>query len=304
MKGWVMAMGTRRSSKALHNFTMPGELRWGNQRHLRCTKVNTDERIAPLRRFTAVDAHTSDRSRIENSVQHRRDGRDGERRRDRVPSFEFMHGSHKSGVTPTPALGGGWEFSDGDEEISAVRERVMFDLQAAADRIRDAIFKDGLEKGEVPGYPTPAVPSAEGEIHMPWNLRTRRDAGKTQVSRLVCSLNADAATDARDALKINSGLCQASAEVSAAAADKSIKLRSSGGCYRAAIGKKRERPKFALALSKTEIENDFLGMVGRRPARRPKKRARIIQRQLDALFPGLCLKEATHDMYKVSEAAP
>ncbi|KAL6573718.1 hypothetical protein OROHE_002177 [Orobanche hederae] len=299
-----MATGTERSSKALHNFTMPGELRWGNQRHLRCIKVNTDGRIAPLRRLTTVDSHTTDRSRLENSDQHRRAGRDGERRRDRVSSVEFMHGSHKSGPTPPPALGGGWEFSDGDEGISAVRERVMFDLQAAADRIRDAIFKDGLEEGEVSGYTTPAVPSAGGEIHMPWNLRTRRAAAKTQVSRLVSSLNADAATAAAgDALKINSGLCQASAEVSAAA-DKSINLRSSGGAHRAAIGEKRERSKFAVALSKTEIEDDFFGMVGRRPARRPKKRARIVQRQLDALFPGLWLKEVTHDMYKVSEAAP
>ncbi|KAL6529219.1 hypothetical protein OROGR_014842 [Orobanche gracilis] len=301
-----MAMRTERSSKALHNFTIPGELRWGNQRHLRCIKVNTDGRIAQLRRFTTVDSHTTNRSRLENSDQRRRAGRDGERRRDRESSFEFMHGSHKSGPTPPPALGGGWEFSDGDEGISAVRERVMFDLQAAAERIRYAILMDGLEEGEVSGYTTPAVLSAEGEIHMPWNLRTRRAADKTQMSRLVSSLSADAATaSAGDSLKINSGLCQASAEVSAAsaAADKSIRLRISGGDHRAAIGEKRERPKFSVPLSKTEIENDFFGMVGRRPARRPKKRARIVQRQLDALFPGLWLKEVTHDMYKVSEAA-
>uniref|UniRef100_A0A2P2MXC3 Uncharacterized protein n=1 Tax=Rhizophora mucronata TaxID=61149 RepID=A0A2P2MXC3_RHIMU len=42
-------------------------------------------------------------------------------------------------------------------------------------------------------------------------------------------------------------------------------------------------------------------ILGQRPARRPKKRPRIVQKQLDTLFPGLWLTEVTPEMYKVHE---
>ena len=45
--------------------------------------------------------------------------------------------------------------------------------------------------------------------------------------------------------------------------------------------KKRERPKFSVSLSREEVRDDFMAMVGTRPPRRPKKRARIVQKQLD-----------------------
>lgn len=62
-----------------------------------------------------------------------------------------------------------------------------------------------------------------------------------------------------------------------------------------------ERAKFAVALSRQEIEDDFVEMIGRRPPRKPKKRPRYVQKQLDTLFPGLWLSEITPDMYKVNE---
>ncbi|XP_038997302.1 uncharacterized protein LOC120122141 [Hibiscus syriacus] len=69
----------------------------------------------------------------------------------------------------------------------------------------------------------------------------------------------------------------------------------------AASDKKRPRPKFSVALSKKEIEEDFMTMVGHRPPRRPKKRTRNVQKQLDYLFPGLWLTEVTVDSYKMPE---
>lgn len=41
------------------------------------------------------------------------------------------------------------------------------------------------------------------------------------------------------------------------------------------------RAKFSVELTREEIEEDFLRMKGARPLRRPKKRARIVQRKLD-----------------------
>ncbi|KAI9164840.1 hypothetical protein LWI28_003098 [Acer negundo] len=62
---------------------------------------------------------------------------------------------------------------------------------------------------------------------------------------------------------------------------------------------KRKLRSFSIALSKEEIEADILAITGSKPTRRPKKRPKNVQRQLDTLFPGLCLKSITLNSYKV-----
>ncbi|CAO2171065.1 unnamed protein product [Urochloa humidicola] len=66
----------------------------------------------------------------------------------------------------------------------------------------------------------------------------------------------------------------------------------------AAEAKKRG---FSIALSKDEIAEDFVAIRGSRPPRRPKKRSRTVQRQLDLLYPGLCLADVTPGSYKIEE---
>ncbi|KAK3165117.1 hypothetical protein QOZ80_1AG0029110 [Eleusine coracana subsp. coracana] len=66
----------------------------------------------------------------------------------------------------------------------------------------------------------------------------------------------------------------------------------------AAEGKKRG---FSIALSKQEIAEDFAAIRGTRPPRRPKKRPRAVQRQLELLYPGLCLADVTPGSYKIEE---
>lgn len=63
-----------------------------------------------------------------------------------------------------------------------------------------------------------------------------------------------------------------------------LNLRS----QRAATNKKDEEkkkniewPKFSISLSKEEIEQDFLAMVGTKPHKKPNKRPRSVQRELD-----------------------
>lgn len=65
--------------------------------------------------------------------------------------------------------------------------------------------------------------------------------------------------------------------------------------------KKMKNQKFSIPLSRGEIEEDILLLTGSKPSRRPKKRPRAIQKQLDNLFPGLWLDSITADSYKVSE---
>ncbi|XP_047982456.1 uncharacterized protein LOC125223377 [Salvia hispanica] len=261
-----MAMGTERS-KALHNFTMPCGLRWGNHRILRCMRVNSDAQTSPLRRHS--DHHP---------IQQRRTTR--ERNKD-----DFLNESPK-----TCARG----FSeDADNGIAATREKVMLDLQTAADKMKDAIFKDGLEEGEVAAA---SLPPAEAEGYCPWNLRTRRAApGRS---------SGDSAADVGGGKSFRTDLPRPAGSSQIRSGQKSPMRKSDDGGAAAASGKKREREKFSVALSKRDIEEDFYAMVGHRPPRRPKKRPRIVQKQLDTLFPGLWLTEVTTDMYKVIEAAP
>lgn len=80
----------------------------------------------------------------------------------------------------------------------------------------------------------------------------------------------------------------------ARAAERNRRVRSE-------IGEKKEPPKFSIPLSKEEIEEDVFALTGSRPRRRPKKRPRILQRQLDAIFPGLWLSEITPETYRVPE---
>ncbi|GJZ42869.1 zinc finger, CCHC-type containing protein [Tanacetum coccineum] len=50
------------------------------------------------------------------------------------------------------------------------------------------------------------------------------------------------------------------------------------------LEKKEERPRFSLTLSRKEIEDDFFAMTGNKPPRRPKRRSRAVQAQINILF--------------------
>ncbi|KAL5229995.1 hypothetical protein ABZP36_028771 [Zizania latifolia] len=58
---------------------------------------------------------------------------------------------------------------------------------------------------------------------------------------------------------------------------------------------------FSVALTKHEIDADFFAITGRKAPRKPAKRAKNIQRQIDSLCPGNSLWEMTRDRYKVNE---
>ncbi|KAL3649407.1 hypothetical protein CASFOL_005810 [Castilleja foliolosa] len=68
-------------------------------------------------------------------------------------------------------------------------------------------------------------------------------------------------------------------------------------------GEKKEKVCLSIniELSKEEIEKDIFALTGSKPIRRPKKRPRNIQKQVDAVFPGLWLISITPDSYNVPE---
>ncbi|XP_075522284.1 uncharacterized protein LOC142555342 [Primulina tabacum] len=284
-----MATGTERS-KALHNFTFPVGLRWGNQKFLRCMKVDSDGQFIN-------DAGSSDHHHHhQQSINQRRTTSDRKRDKDSSASKLLPFGSLQMGSAPPPV--------SSDDGFASVRENVKLDVQTAADKLKAATFKDSHEDGSVsvsllpPHPPVPrhsAVMPGEGETKNPWNLRKRRAACKTPVSGFIFGTNggSSAAGVSGKTLRAN-GATEATDELS--------RLRSDGNVA-AICGEKLTREKFSVALSKREIGEDFFEFTGHKPARRPKKRAKIVQRELDTLFPGLSLTEITADMYKVSEGA-
>lgn len=81
---------------------------------------------------------------------------------------------------------------------------------------------------------------------------------------------------------------------------KSMRLRGLSETQQSS--EKKEKRKFWIALSREEIEEDIFVMTGSRPARRPRKRPKNVQKQLDACFPGLWLVGITADAYRIADA--
>ncbi|CAL0316418.1 unnamed protein product [Lupinus luteus] len=244
-----MAMGPERS-KSLHNFMLPC-LKWGNQRHLRCMKVPTDN--------------------ASNGGDHPSPA--PSRKRELKPVTVAKPRIHV----------------DDDEGIDAVREKLMLDLKTEAHRMKDAILGKGV--AEENGHGGVAVAAAAEELVAsvgvrPWNLRTRRSACPEKGLKIE---ERKTNFSSSSPLRTNNNNNNVGGVVM-----KSPKLRGSP--------EKLEKVKFSVPLSRKEIEDDFMKLLGHRPPRRPKKRARIVQKQLDTLFPGLWLSEVTADSYKVPEA--
>ncbi|KAL8229955.1 hypothetical protein R6Q57_014855 [Mikania cordata] len=207
--------------KPLHNFDLPC-LKWGNQKVLRCMKV---DRKQPSEKMDRRFRSSADR---------------------KFSSSEKM------------------KTIAGDDEIEATREKLMFDFQTEVGKMKDAILRGSFV--DPPPAPTPATTSCS-PAERPWNLRTRRAGGKDPSFSDVVAGNGDH-------LKPN---------------------------VSPSSGEKRDRLKFCVSLSRREVEEDFTAMTGRRLPRKPKKRSRIVQKQLDTLFPGLWLSEITTDLYRVPD---
>ncbi|KAK7306919.1 hypothetical protein VNO77_39548 [Canavalia gladiata] len=164
--------------------------------------------------------------------------------------------------------------SDDNDGIASMRENLILDLKTEVDRMKNAIFSNEKNKED------------EEKAAMPWNLRKRS-----------CSsvVRDDGAVSVTKKLKIDDKKQNRSPQTRPDGAVRLPQLRSSS--------EKMERVKFSIQLLKKEIAEDFMKMLGQKPPRKPNKRPRAVQNQLDTLFPGLSLMEVTADSYKVLEAA-
>ncbi|CAA6665325.1 unnamed protein product [Spirodela intermedia] len=136
----------------------------------------------------------------------------------------------------------------------------------------------------------PGLRGLDRPHRLPWNLRLRR-----------------AACNAPAAAMVNVGLHKANKQnqnkhQSPVAQDNAGTATNSGrGLRSEAPAEGKERTRFSQVLSKDEIEDDFLAMTGSKPPRRPKKRPRNIQKQIEMIYPGLYLCEITPELYRTSQ---
>ncbi|XP_059643813.1 uncharacterized protein LOC132285635 [Cornus florida] len=267
--------------RPLHTFPLP-RLRWGNQRLFRCMKVNADGDFPSDRRLSPSEAESDGCNRITegNSVIKRRSPN--------IPE-NFLKSALKpidGDIVRTPRKDG----EDNGIGIEAVREKLMFDFRLAADKMKVSIEKD-FE------LPTSA---------RPWNLRTRRAACKEPNNSAATGGSAKGAILRGEEPRSSNGKPSPVIAESPMSKAKSSRMGGLAAAARTAqcLEKREqlERPRFSISLSQEEIVSDFLAMTGTKPKRRPtKKRPKIVQKNLDSVFPGLWLTEVTLDQYKVPD---
>ncbi|CAH9114782.1 unnamed protein product [Cuscuta europaea] len=313
-------MGSHRSKPPLHNFTLPCGLKWGNRKF-------------PNGKTDAVHRRSNGTS-PEKSL--------GGRRPEAGLGWQ-IHGSDERilsmGVSKNGRTERGSEFrAEVEDGIAAVREKLLLDLQAATNRMKEAILGAGMRDGERPlvaeeGGERPPVPTTvsetitsvvPSETARPWNLRSGRSGNKhpnvvAAVSgKSNSGLKVDVALPAtpyglpfKNRIEsLRARRCRPTVDPTAAAdhstaasADQfpasAVDHFTAASAGASSVALKRERAKFSVSLTRREIEEDFVAIIGRKPNRRPKKRAKHIQKNLDSLFPGLWLTEINADMYKV-----
>ncbi|XP_010465919.1 PREDICTED: uncharacterized protein LOC104746198 [Camelina sativa] len=117
----------------------------------------------------------------------------------------------------------------------------------------------------------------------PWNLRTRRAACNEPGDESTRIIESSSSSLLLRRHEIVGGLKRGSSE-------------DHGD------GDLNNKVKFSVSLLREEIEQDFSALIGKKPPRRPKKRPRLVQKQINNLLPGLWLgEEVTADSYDVPE---
>ncbi|GMH26234.1 hypothetical protein Nepgr_028077 [Nepenthes gracilis] len=283
----IMAMARQRS-RSLHSFSMPC-LKWGRQKHLRCRKIPDADHLSSLYRRSPMSSFRTHRYPGESA----RNSSEPERKRRSL--FEPMKFKNSMVRSPVPEIERKSLIVSGDDNgIEAVRAKLMLDFQTEIDKIKVAILREGND--EIRPFRSEFV---EAQEIRPWSLRTRKATRQEPVvnrgggdgAGACCgrkSLRADEWRPDLLPLKTGNELPRLRGEVSGGNG------RNGGG--------KRPSMKFSVSLSKQEIEEDFFAFWGTRPSRKPKKRPKYVQKQFDALFPGLRLPEITPDIYKANES--
>ncbi|XP_018854345.1 uncharacterized protein LOC109016379 isoform X2 [Juglans regia] len=205
-----------------------------------------------------------------------------------LPSFgvpERMIGKEDKKTSDKKPVNSGREIGKPEEKPmeSDPKSKILIRLRT---KNKSGATEDEDRAAEAPAQTSSA---AAAEVEEPaqkiWNLRPRKPATKR--------LDADGVRGASrtDGAPVQETKTQSPARAESARARNETDAKVS-----------EKRPKLSISLSRKEIEEDILVFTGSKPARRPKKRAKNVQKQLDSVFPGLWLGSITPESYRVSDA--
>lgn len=184
----------------------------------------------------------------------------------------------------------------------------------------DSDSDEGEEKGRSPasqGFRSGRTAVADSERPEPdarsktlirLCVKNRADAAAVEEGRARDLQESEAKTKALNLRPRKSGRSGSSPptavdEVATSTPARSESLKRLRNHSEAKVGAKevKKPKKFEIPLSKQEIVEDIFVMTGLKPSRRPKKRSKAVQKQLDSVFPGLWLPYINPDSYTVPE---
>ncbi|KAL5726086.1 hypothetical protein ACHQM5_009156 [Ranunculus cassubicifolius] len=250
-------------SKPLHNFSLPN-LKWGNQKHLRCMKVNS-------------------KGEIVSSSDLRSSGSEG----------DFDYNSKDLKLGKQRSLN-----SLQKDGIHESRPKLKIHLHttattASTDKSKNKISIVSDENQEDESRVAIAL--------RPWNLRTRRAACKEPMETVRNSSKLDEHRQSQQH-DTNGGSPNQKSAKNHHPSPKSQRLRELAASAAANKRMVNGRREFSKSLSLDEIRYDFLLLTDNNNLpRRPKKRSKIVQRQLDNIMPGSFLTEVTTDKYRIPD---
>lgn len=200
---------------------------------------------------------------------------------------------HRSPPSDQDSDGGGgfkneWEFENRRFSVgsrSAQKNRFSFASCSPLNQEAVVLVDGEREKEKV----CDEVEAEESSMAKPWNLRPRKAVAKAAVEIGGVSKNGE----------LQESLSAIPVVQQTENLPKSMRLR---GFVEGHGSEKKEKRKFWIALSREEIEEDVYAMTGSKPARRPKKRPKSVQKYVDNVFPGLYLAGVSADAYRVHDA--
>lgn len=145
---------------------------------------------------------------------------------------------------------------EGESRIEAIGEKLMLDFKQRMENLK--VVGCTVEREKSPAVDAAdevGVEKVDGESSRPWNLRTRRSPALGPIGK-------------------KKGVTAA-----VAVGERSSPVKRVRGAYSDEVEMKVRVP-----LKREEIEEDFLMMAGIKPARRPKKRPKAVQKELDVSF--------------------
>ncbi|KAF5189275.1 hypothetical protein FRX31_021137 [Thalictrum thalictroides] len=293
-------------SQPLHNFSLPQHLKWGKNQmnNQRCRKPNNNESSrgdSPSIDHQINQNHRSSASDVES------DGGSSQKDQEIVNHKNIVGSRTVKNRFPVSTCSNGGVGSGSPSMINKADEVRSSNLviripkgskEESVSKNKSVVVVAGGGGGTNGGVGVEGGVAEGGETEepmgKPWNLRPRRAVVKTNNN--INNNN----NDNGGGVTKNGGGEGDIEEKQENQQSKSLRLKR-GVVETENVEKKKEKKiVFSVSLSREDIEDDFYNLTGSKPPRRPKKRNRNIQRQLDNLFPGLWLSGVTADSLSYS----